>query len=244
MAPEVAATETRRQLGLNESEPVDVLRMLQHVEGINVARILFGENSKISGLFVRKGKAQLIVINTNRTRGHQAFTASHEYYHLRYSRGITGMVCAVGLFDDQIPEERDADEFAACLMMPASGIEQYLQTQFADSKIDFYKLIRLEQYYGVSHRAMLRRLVSLRKLTELEARGYSTGVIAKAREYGLSTELYEQTGDFEVRSTLGYGVARALEAGLISEGRASEYMTSFGLGLVDEGGQTRENELD
>jgi hypothetical protein len=30
----------------------------------------------------------------------------------------------------------------------------------------------------------------------------------------------------------------------ISEGRASEYMTSFGLGLVDEGGQTRENELD
>ena len=243
MAPEVAATETRRQLGLNESEPVDVLRMLQHVEGINVARIPFGDDSKVSGLFVRKGKTQLIVINTNRSRGHQAFTASHEYYHLRYS-GMTGMVCSAGLFDDQISEERDADEFAACLLMPASGIEHFLQTQFTDSKIDFYKLIRLEQYYGVSHQAMLRRLISLRKLSELEAREYSSGVMAKAREYGLSTELYEQTGDFEVRSTLGYEVARALKAGLISEGRASEYMTSFGLGLVDEGGQTRENELD
>lgn len=113
---------------------------------------------------------------------------------------MTGMACLVGRFDDRIPEEWDADEFAACLLMPASGIEYYLQTQFTDSKIDFYKLIRLERSYGVSHKAMLRRLVSLRKLSEHEARGLSSGVIAKARDYGLSTELYR--ADQRLRSSV------------------------------------------
>lgn len=98
--PSVAETATRRQLGLGQLEPVDVFKVLRYVEHIDVVRCPFGEDSCMSGLFVRKGRRKLIVVNTARSWGHQVFTAAHEYYHIKCNSGMAGSLCRTGMFDD------------------------------------------------------------------------------------------------------------------------------------------------
>lgn len=50
-------------------------------------------DSDLYGLFIKKGDAQAILINTNNSLGRQYFSAAHEYYHLKYK---------VNLNDDKV----------------------------------------------------------------------------------------------------------------------------------------------
>jgi hypothetical protein len=93
--PLVGATETRRSLGLSESEPIDIFRVLRYVEEISIVRCPFGDSSSMSGLFVKKCGVRLMVINTERSWGHQIFTAAHELYHVKYNEGMSGSLCHV-----------------------------------------------------------------------------------------------------------------------------------------------------
>lgn len=242
--PFVAATETRRELGLSELEPVDIFRVLRYVEHISIVRCPFGDDSGMSGLFVRKGKIKLIVVNTAHSWGHQVFTAAHEYYHIRYSNGMSGSLCHVGAFDHRSPEEYDADNFSANFLVPRAGLEYLIEREFGGSKLGYPEVIYLEQYFMVSHMTMLRRLEEIGRLTKKDSMKLSSGVMSRARELGYSTRLYEKTMDYEVMSDLPSKVKQALERQLISEGKAREFLLSFGYGPWGEGGDSGTDVVD
>lgn len=238
----MGATETRRSLGLSESEPIDIFRALRYVEGINIVRCPFGDSSNMSGLFVKKREVRLIVINTERSWGHQLFTAAHEFYHMKYNEGMSGSLCHAATFSDRLPEEYDADKFAANLLVPTSGLEYVIEKEFGDTKLGFPEIIYLEQYFMVSHKAMLWRLQEIGKLTNRERMQLSDGIKSKARELGYDTRLYEKTRDYEIMSGLSRKVREALERELISEGKAQEFLLSFGYDDWEEGGFAGNND--
>lgn len=240
--PLVGATETRRSLGLSESEPIDIFRVLRYAEGINIVRCPFGDSSNMSGLFVRKFGVRLMVINTERSWGHQIFTAAHELYHMKYNEGMSGSLCHAATFSDRLPEEYDADKFAANLLVPTSGLEYVIEREFSDTGLGFPEIVYLEQYFMVSHKAMLWRLQEIGRLTNRERVQLSDGVKSRARELGYSTRLYEKTSDHEIMSDLPRKVREALERELISEGKAQEFLLSFGYDGWEEGGFSGNND--
>jgi hypothetical protein len=80
-----SAAQVRREWGVGETQPVDILRILWSWECISVIRTPFGESSRASGLFARKNDSVLIVLNSGRTLGRRFFTAAHELYHVRFN---------------------------------------------------------------------------------------------------------------------------------------------------------------
>ncbi|HHV61695.1 MAG TPA: ImmA/IrrE family metallo-endopeptidase [Firmicutes bacterium] len=243
-SPIVAAVETRRELGLGESEPIDIFKVLRYVEHIIVVRCPFGGTSRMSGLFVRRGDIKLTIINTGRSLGHQIFTAAHEFYHIKYSEGMSGSLCQTGTFSERSVEEFNADKFAANLLVPQSGLEYLIEKEFGRTKLSLPEIIHLEQYFAVSHRVMLRRLKEVGRLTDQEAAQLAdVRIRSVAREFGYSTRLYEKTSDYEVMSDLPHKVREALERQLISEGKAREFLLTFGYEDWEEGG-TEEEDVD
>lgn len=209
------ALEFRRSLGLSEHEPIQIVKVLRQC--LDISLVLKPLSLGISGIFLRCDSVEIIVVNTAKSLGHQRFTAAHEYCHLRYDTGATRRICATGLFDPKYPGEREADYFAACLLLPAEGVRLrlYERRRRAAARITMEDLLDLEQYYGVSHAATLIRLRQLGLLSEEQSAVFKAGVTAAARVMGYNPRLYEPTNQDAVYSSYPAKAKRALDKGLI-----------------------------
>jgi len=241
--PVMLAAQVRREWGLGDSQPVHIEQALWLLEGITVIRTPFGDSSSISGLFVRKEDTVIVVLNTNRTRGHQHFTAAHELYHVRYNEGMSGRACAASQFPGKQPDELNADKFAAHLLVPEAGLQYMLAKLGHRPTPDWATILQLEQYFQVSHRAMLWRLREcgyFRNRAEMER--YAPAVIREARARGYDTRLYERDRSYEVISDIPEKVRICLERGLISQGKAEELLGSFGYTRASQDQEGEEDE--
>ncbi|MEW6183587.1 MAG: ImmA/IrrE family metallo-endopeptidase [Bacillota bacterium] len=219
------AAESRRQLGFNLLVPVNIWSVLR-TAGISVIKKPL--KSEISGLFMRKQDVALVLINSARTLGHQNFTAAHEYFHLRYDLELTCRVCSAGNFDPRNAGERDADYFAAYLLAPDEAIEWQIERRTGGLPVDLPDIIALEQYFGISHQAMLIRLVETGHLSEKEKEQWGEGVIEAAKQLGYDTNLYMHTNEEVVLSDYAEKAMFALKRGLISAGRYEELLLEAG----------------
>ncbi|MEZ0535969.1 ImmA/IrrE family metallo-endopeptidase [Caldicellulosiruptoraceae bacterium PP1] len=242
----IKAMETRKELGLAFYESADIFKILYEVEGIS---LVFKEMSdKMSGLFLRKDKANLIVINSRKTLGHQRFTATHEYYHYKYSNGALNRICSINKFVDDNPEEREANIFALNFLLPREAVEYVLYKKRKQRKgIDITDIIFLEQYFGVSHQCMLIRLEELKLINKQQKEEFKHNIITKAREYGYPIELYKSTADKNIQVYSEYAelAKKLLEAGKISYGKYEELLIEGGYAhMVFEPTQDTEGEIN
>lgn len=231
------AAQVRREWGVGETQSVDILRILWAWEGISIVRTPFGESARASGLFARKGDTVLIVLNSDKTIGHQLFTAAHELYHVKFSEGMTGRVCTASQFPKREPDELNADRFAAHLLVPRAGTEALLAKYASNSEPKWATILRLEQYFKVSHEAMLWRLLDVgyfRNRKQMEA--YRAGVTRQAELLDYDTSLYRPDGAYEVLSDIPEKIHLALEEGLISHGWADELLDAMGVDEPNVGG--------
>ena len=229
---------------MGATQRVDILRILWSWECISVVRTPSGEFSRASGLFVRKDDSVLIVLNSGRTLGHQFFTAAHELYHVRFNEGMTGRACTAMQFSDKQPDEMDADRFAAHLLLPRAGIDAMLAKHATDAEPSWPTILRLEQYFRVSHEAMLWRLLDVgyfRNRKQMEE--YRPGVIRQARMLRYDTSIYRPGGAHEVLSEVPEKTHRAIEQGLISQGWANELLDAMGVDHSDAG-RVDDDQLD
>lgn len=184
------ANEIRKQLGLSAFEPVDIIKALQQNE--DVSFVLKPFKSGISGMFLQLEATKVIVLSTSRTVGHQKFTAAHEYHHLCFNKETTVGMCFAGKLEQNNVREREADRFAANLLMPADGImTSLLKRTRGKREITIDDVVNLEQKFEVSRMAMLVRLRQLHVLAEKEfLKMRAWPVIRTARILGYSTDLY------------------------------------------------------
>jgi len=235
------ATEVRRELGLGEYEPLDIFKFLR--ECLDISLVFKPLSLPVSGVFLRLGRSEVIMLNTNKTLGHQHFTAAHEYCHLRYDHGLSRRACVAGLFNQDNTSEREADYFAANILLPTGGVALRLHKR-GHKDVTLEDVIDLEQHYGTSHQATLIRLRHLEYLNQRQFEAMGNGVKAMARRLGHRSDLYLPTREDRIDSGYAEKAKRALDQGLISEGRYEQLLLEAGYADLLYGGEEEGNHED
>jgi Zn-dependent peptidase ImmA (M78 family) len=153
--------EILKELNINNA-PVEPKKCAEHF-GIDVKAVDL--DKEVSGLFVLKGESPYIMYNKNETSQRKRFTIAHELGHFilhkntslfidksdrvlyRNSSSTTG----------EVLKEREANAFAACLLMPKKLIESEINNvPLGEDVVDY-----LSQKFKVSQLAMSFRLSNL-----------------------------------------------------------------------------------
>lgn len=222
------ATMLRKDLGEIGSGPIDIFAMAHGIEGLTIVFYPFGE--KLSGMCVKgQDGNNLIAINSSMTLGRQRFSLAHEFYHLYYDKNMIS-VCAKTI-NSGLEIEKAADMFASYFLMPVNSLYEYaekLSNRNADKKLSLDDVIRIEQFFGVSHQAAVVRLMHTKFLSKKDGEDFlKEPVRLRAEALGFSSDLYKCLPEEKQYTTLGNYISMtesAFSKGLISEGKYEELL--------------------
>lgn len=217
------AYRVRKYLGAEGQSPLDIFKLVQGIDDLTLVFYPLGKN--ISGVCYKGASSRVIAVNSRMSLGRQRFSLAHELYHLYFDEAKESQVSrmAIGVGD---AIERCADQFASYLLMPPAALSESLDGIKAD-RPGVEDVIRLEQHYGLSHKAMLYRLVSDGVLTAQDAGAMETGVMGLAARLGYDTSLYRPAPEEKERMVLGRYLALSenlLEKECISQGKYEELL--------------------
>ena len=230
----------RRRLGEDDSSPVDVFALALSMDRLTL--VLYPMGNNLSGMCV-KGRAgnALVAVNSGMTLGRQRFSLAHELFHLHFDESMTS-VCAKNL-ESGSAVERSADMFASYFLMPETALAETIERLTKRSgHLGLGEVIRVEQYFGVSHQAAIYRLMRARYLSEPEGKELlRRAVRAKAVSMGYGPDLYLPSPQARRHMTYGNYIRQAeqvLRRDLVSLGKYEELLLdAFRADLVygDEG---------
>ena len=236
--------ELRQKLGEDIYSPTDIFAIVTAIESLTIVRYPMSNN--LSGMCIKSKNSNVIAINSKMSLGRQRFSLAHELYHLYYDKNMTAICFATIGNGNEI--ERSADLFATFFLIPPASLKNKIKTMKENgvSSIGLNEAIQLEQYYGVSHQAMLNQLVSMGYITAIQAAEMKNGVIRAAEERGFSAELYRKLPPEKQYQTNGHLIEQASDAlkrDLISVGKYEEillqaFRSDLVFGEADEGGET------
>ncbi len=221
------ASYIRKKLGEDEYSPIDIFQLAQSIEKLTLILYPFGKN--ISGICYRGAESNVIMINSDMSIGRQRFSLAHELYHLYFDDENTSKVSMtqIGNGDEN---EKNADQFASYLLVPPSSLYDMLQNYKSKNgkiHLNVEDVIKIEQYYGVSHKAMLYRLYNDGVIHSSQMSAMETGIISLAARLGYDTTLYRSSTEDKKMIVLGYYIAlseKLLEKEYISQGKYEELL--------------------
>lgn len=221
----------RECYGLGESPIADVAMLADEV-GVVVARMPLGGDERspegCSAVDPETGAAY-ILINSDKPRVRRRFTIAHELGHLALGHLHGGEMVVDETVRGKSPREREANAFAAGVLMPAKGVKgalRRLKARLGEHPGPVDWIVWLAASFGVSEQAAAYRLANLRLI---QAVGGSTAEAvretaenlemlreAKARLGLLPVTADAERGITEVGPAMRARIARALEEGAIS----------------------------
>ena len=117
----------------------------------------------LSGFITYYENRFVVYLNSNFTLGHERYTAAHELYHIMYNKDILKKEKI--FLDKGKHEEEDirADVFAAEFLMPEDYVKEifYKTVNVDKNKVEPKHIIRMHNFFKVSYKAMLKRLIQL-----------------------------------------------------------------------------------
>lgn len=182
------AEAERRRLGLGDG-PVQSLMDLLDTQGVRTGQVDLPE--EISGVaFTDPSLGLFVVVNKDHPILRRRFSFAHEYAHVLLDRDRSGVVSVTNDRDDLI--EVRANSFAANFLMPADGLERYvnalgkglssrprsevfdnggvihgeIRTAPGSQEIQLYDVVQLAHHFGVSRVAAIFRLNNLKMLSD------------------------------------------------------------------------------
>ena len=202
------ACACRRQWKIDVNESIDIFSLaINKIKNLTIVFKIMDDD--ISGACLKLANENIIFVNSRHRKGRQAFTIAHELYHLKYDDNNFN-ICGIDS-DDEI--EKKADLFASCLLMPHGAIETYKLNNDIQ-KWDLDSIIDAEQYFQISHQALLWRLRHfLNEITYASIRGYDSSLYTPY----LNKE-YLTIGNY-IKLT-----EKAFEKDLISQGKKEELL--------------------
>lgn len=140
---EQAARRVRQEWGLGDRPVAHLVRLLE-AHGVLVALLPFNDGRRVDAFSTASTPRPVVVLTAEKNDVYRhRFTAAHELGHLL-------------LHHDAAPgdpaHEREADAFAAELLLPRSRLAQELP-----ARLDLPRLLALQQTWGVSVEALLYR---------------------------------------------------------------------------------------
>ena len=181
----------------NISFPIDPFQLLQ----LHNVIVTFSDFDKLEGLLLYSDIEKSIVsININRPIQRQRFTAAHELGHILLHAKVSGnnFLCPVSSKSNLI--EREADEFANCLLMPHDEMmKQIKKYKNSNNEVDMDSALYISEYFGVSYSACVKTLrFKYNKLSEKVDNKELDKLINKYRPSIKRNELLTTTNDLEL----------------------------------------------
>lgn len=217
----------RRDNGFSNTEPIRLKSLLLKCNVLTVFRKLSDE---FSGMAIKMGEDRFMLVNQEHNLGKQHFTIAHELYHLFIQDNFRSQSCKTGRFDKKDIEEYKADMFAAYLLLPHDGLTLNIpsnELSVRDS-IRLETILKLEQYYSVSRRALLYRLKNLNIISNITYDKYKIDVKRSASSYGYELDLYTPGNTNIVLGDYGVKTHQLFEDEKISESHYLELMRTIG----------------
>ncbi|MEE0925172.1 MAG: ImmA/IrrE family metallo-endopeptidase [Methanobrevibacter sp.] len=184
------------------------------------------EDSSTDSDFESKISSDMLIgINSNMSIGRQNFTLAHELYHLLYEENKNNFVICD--YSSESESEIEANIFASYLLIPYEGLKRYVKNMNI-SKWSLDDVIAAEQYYQISHMALLFRLVEQNFITEEESLEFQNVKIShEARIRGFNDDLYYPSPEDRKYFSLGNyvkSVGKAYSSNKISVGKKDELL--------------------
>ena len=184
------------------------------------------EDSSTDSDFESKISSDMLIgINSNMSIGRQNFTLAHELYHLLYEENKNNFVICD--YSSESESEIEANIFASYLLIPYEGLKRYVKNMNI-SKWSLDDVIAAEQYYQISHMALLFRLVEQNFITEEESLEFQNVKIShEARMRGFNDDLYYPSPEDRKYFSLGNyvkSVGKAYSSNKISVGKKDELL--------------------
>ncbi|MFD0749219.1 ImmA/IrrE family metallo-endopeptidase [Mucilaginibacter calamicampi] len=213
--------------GFSNTEPIRLKSLLLKCNVLTVFRQLSGA---FSGMAIKLGNDRFMMVNHDHPLGKQHFTIAHELYHLFIQENFTSQSCITGRFDKKDIEEYKADLFAANFLLPEEGLKINIPpTEYVNcDTIRIETVLRLEQYYSVSRRALLQRLKLLGIITKLKYNEYEADVKRSAAAFGYEPDLYNAGNNNLVLGDYGVLAHQLFQNERISESHYLELMHTIG----------------
>jgi Zn-dependent peptidase ImmA (M78 family)/transcriptional regulator with XRE-family HTH domain len=195
----------RNRLRLGTSPLLELPEVIES-QGVRVGHLPLDDT--ISGLFLADQENGLaILVNAKHSEQRQLFSFAHEYGHLLFDRQVKGNVSR--LADREQLSEVRANAFAATLLLPEQGVREFLSSagksrdfplfqEVYDEEggavraqrreasgpiaVQFYDVVHLAFYFGVSYESALWRLKTLKLISE-EERSYLASQSESASEF-------------------------------------------------------------
>ena len=223
---ESQASRFRQFAGLSDSEAVNLRSLLLK---LNVLTLFRPMSDSFSGMSLKGNGRLFMLINSNQPRCRQHFTIAHELYHLFIEDNPVPHRCQAGGKKNE--SEQCADAFALMFLMPADGVRQMIpEDELKQGKVSLATALKLGQYFGTSHAAVLNRLSDLNLIGRNEREQLSGISVKRAcREYGYDTSLYESGNEGRVIGDFGEKARKLFEADKISEGHYIELLHKIGI---------------
>lgn len=194
----------RKKLGEDCDSPIDIFNLVQKIEDLTLVFNPLGK--KISGVCFKGQKSKLIAINSEMSIGRQRFSLAHELYHLYFDESTTKSVSSIIIGSgDEV--EKKADQFASYFLIPQTSLYDTIEDiKKKKNKKDLSKedVIKIGQYYGVSHKAMLYRLLNDNYIQKEQYKEMNIPIVEVARKLGYDTALYLPSKDNKKKTTFGY----------------------------------------
>lgn len=184
------ALKTRRMWKEDSYSPIDIFAIVNGWKEKKITIIKYPMSRRISGMCTKENDDIIICINSTTSQGRQRFTLAHELYHVLYEENIQRVICDISMNGNREDSEREADQFASYLLMPYDSLLNYEETK----EWNLEKIIDAEQFYQVSHQALLYRLHLEGHIdNETFNQFKSIRVSHLAARFGYETDLYLPT---------------------------------------------------
>ena len=238
------AVELRRDWDLNPYSPIDLFSIiLSKLPDLTI--LFYPMSDSTSGMCIKNingvdledfkedespnqdsnSNDMVICINSNMSKGRQRFTLAHELYHLLFEEDKRNLIICETSNDDD--SEIEANIFASYLIMTYEGLERYAKTNDL-SNWTLEEIIRAEQYFQISHHAMLFRLREHEFISAEECKKLRSVQIGySARINGFSDSLYTPSSADKKYYSLGKYirlVEKAFNDNKISSGKRDELL--------------------
>lgn len=218
------ALKTRRLWNEDGYSPIDIFAIVNGWKDKKITLVSYPMSSRLSGMCAKEGADVVICINSSTSYGRQRFTLAHELYHILYEEGTSRAVCDMTMSSNKTDSEREADLFASYLLMPYDALLQYGE----DKKWDLETIIDAEQFFQISHQAMLYRLTLDNMISREDAEIFKgVSVSSTAARLGYSKDLYFPSDKSRQYFTTGEyirKVEKMAEMDLISNGKREELL--------------------
>lgn len=186
-------------------------------EHLNIDCIYLPLPNHISGAAIASDEALLAVVNANQVRGRRNFDKAHELFHCLTWRTMPPSHIdhvQVNLNAKRSRTEQLADAFAGALLMPMGPLLGSLPDELTESA-----LMQVANDFEVSFDAIVWRLVSLERMSKLEAKQLLTGERPSGNGNAMNLRPHKLLSESYL-NVLSSGIS----AGLISVRRVAEIL--------------------